>query len=170
MVRVMGTHADTIVGRLFREGYTAVQRFVRGRVHADAVDDVVSDVFVAVTSAVKEGRVADPSQAWLIGIARHKVVDHWRACGRQQRITERVRPHVQLVTQVEPEAIVVEADAVDGCFAALSPRHRRALTLKYADGQPVAAVASAMGMSLRASESLLARARRALAQELALAA
>jgi RNA polymerase sigma-70 factor, ECF subfamily len=48
----------------------------------------------------------------------------------------------------------------------LSDVERAALVLRYIDDMPVAAVATALGRSLEATESLLARARRHLRIEL----
>ncbi|MDT9151321.1 sigma-70 region 4 domain-containing protein, partial [Escherichia coli] len=45
---------------------------------------------------------------------------------------------------------------------ALKPQHRVALLLRYVDDLPVAEVARLLGKSVRATESLLVRARSAL--------
>src|SRR4051812_27032663 len=48
-------------------------------------EDVTSEVFMGAVDSVRRGRVDDVTTAWLIGIARHKLVDHWRQVEREQR-------------------------------------------------------------------------------------
>jgi RNA polymerase sigma-70 factor (ECF subfamily) len=51
----------------------------------------------------------------------------------------------------------LRAQAVLACLA---PQHRAALTLRYVDDLPVAQVADLLGRTVRATETLLVRARR----------
>ena len=48
-------------------------------------EDVTSEVFMGAVDAVKRDAVETVTTAWLIGIARHKLVDHWRRVEREQR-------------------------------------------------------------------------------------
>src|SRR3990170_8240892 len=48
-------------------------------------EDLTSETFLAAADAVRNGRVPDLSTAWLIGVARHKLVDHWRRRSREER-------------------------------------------------------------------------------------
>jgi DNA-directed RNA polymerase specialized sigma24 family protein len=41
-------------------------------------EDLTSETFMAAVDAVRRGRVPDLTMAWLVGVARHKLVDHWR--------------------------------------------------------------------------------------------
>ena len=40
---------------------------------------------MAAVDSIRRSTVADVTTAWLIGIARHKLVDHWRRAEREQR-------------------------------------------------------------------------------------
>src|SRR5262245_11901768 len=57
--------------------------FVRRRVPASDVDDVVQTVLVEALAAPARPRGEDELRRWLIGIARHKVVDHHRRASRE---------------------------------------------------------------------------------------
>ena len=41
-------------------------------------EDLSSEVFLAAVAAIEAGTLREPTVAWLIGVARHKLVDHWR--------------------------------------------------------------------------------------------
>lgn len=120
-------------------------------------EDLTSETFLAAVDAVRRGRVPELTTAWLIGVARHKLVDHWR---RQE--TERRK---LAVVGAEPLADDWEVD-LDAVLAhevlgSLGPHHRGALTLRYLDGLPVADVARHLDRTEGATEVLLVRARRA---------
>jgi RNA polymerase sigma-70 factor, ECF subfamily len=95
--------------------------------------------------------------AWLVGVARHKLVDHWRRVAREQRGLAAVHQ-----ASVDPWDEVLDANAAYAALSRLSPPQRLALTLRYLDGLPVADVAAHLGRSVHATETLLVRARAAL--------
>jgi RNA polymerase sigma-70 factor (ECF subfamily) len=98
--------------------------------------------------------------AWLIGVARHKLVDHWRRAGREQR---NLAAAASASSEVDdPWPSVIDTEATHAALARLSGPHRTALVLRYLDGLSVAEVADCMGRSLHATETLLVRARSAL--------
>ena len=103
-------------------------------------------------------RGADLTVAWLIGVARHKLVDHWRRQAREAR-------NLRLVPGDD-----AEPDGVDERFERartrevldeLGPHHRAALTLRYLDGLSVPEVAHHLDRTVHATEALLVRARNA---------
>jgi len=119
-------------------------------------EDLTSETFLAAVDAIKRDLVPTPSVAWLIGIARHKLVDHWRRVGRESR-------HLAAIAGdewVELDTVVDRGRAMD-VLAELNPSQRTALTLRHVDGLPVAEVAAVIGRSVHATETLLARARAA---------
>lgn len=108
-----------------------------------------------------DGR-SDPV-TWVVGIARHKLVDSFR---RQARDEHRLM-------QMQVRELAVGADdrswrrADDGeqlaaLLGRLPPLQRAALVLHYADGLPVREVARRIHKSESATESLLTRGRVAL--------
>ena len=103
----------------------------------------------------KGGRVESPA-AWIFGIARHKLLDHYRRRGRTES---------RFSTDIDVDIAVEAADdeARERAIAALAelPSTQRAvLVLHYMDGFSVAEVAAALERSVEAVESLLARGRR----------
>lgn len=62
---------------------------------------------------------------------------------------------------VTEQAVPAGGDAT-AALAALTPEHRTVLVLRYVDDLPVGDIARIVGRSVRATESLLVRARAAL--------
>lgn len=120
-------------------------------------EDLASDTFVGALKAVQDGKVEAVSTAWLVGIARHKLVDHWRARERE----DRSYPNVPEAHTADPWETKVDALDAQRVLARLGQHHRAALTLRYLDGLPVGQLADILGRTEDATEALLVRARRA---------
>jgi RNA polymerase sigma-70 factor (ECF subfamily) len=126
-------------------------------------EDLTSETFMAAVDGVQRGKIPDLTVAWLIGVARHKLVDHWRRREREDRKLKAV--------ESEPAADVDEWDQeVDAVVARdvlsnLGPHHQAALTLRYLDGLPVPEVAGHLGRTIHATEALLVRAKKAFREE-----
>ena len=108
-----------------------------------------------------DGR-SDPV-TWLIGIARHKLIDHFRECDREER--RRLRLVVRdLSADGEERAwhAFEERERLISALGRLTAMQRAAMILHYADGIPVRDVARELGRSESATESLLTRGRDAL--------
>jgi RNA polymerase sigma-70 factor (ECF subfamily) len=121
-------------------------------------EDLTAETFLAAVQAIQKNAVPDLTIAWLIGVARHKLVDHWRQQAREQS-------GLRLLSEAD-----VEEDTVDlhieraearAVLEQLGPHHRSALTLRYLDGLPVRDVADHLGRTVHATEALLVRARNA---------
>jgi RNA polymerase sigma-70 factor (ECF subfamily) len=122
-------------------------------------EDLTGDTFLAAVDAVQAGKVAALSTGWLIGVARHKLADHWRAREREERGLRLVGD-----TAAKPDdPWDAELDAVRAraVLDTLGAHHRAALSLRYLDGLPVAEVAGLLDRTVHATEALLVRARAA---------
>ena len=97
--------------------------------------------------------------AWLIGVARHKLVDHWRGRAREERKLERVHASQPAPVVELPPSIDVGSASV--ALAGLYPIYRAALVLRHVDDLSVPAVAAHLGRSIEATEQVLTRARAA---------
>ena len=64
-------------------------------------------------------------------------------------------------TVVEPWDVHLDSAHAHEVLALLAPQQRLALTLRYLDGLPVVQVASELGRTLHATETLLVRSRAA---------
>ncbi len=149
---------------LYDEAVAHVYGYVLARCRDRATaEDVTADVFLGAVDNVRRGVVGHVTTAWLIGIARHKLVDHWRRMEREQRRLEAVVADPTIASGVGFDDWDVQLDMLTARDALdhLGVHHRAALTLRYLDDLPVAAVADVLGRTVHATEALLVRARRA---------
>ncbi len=116
-------------------------------------EDLTSETFLAAASS--EGPV---TIGWLIGVARHKLVDHWRRQGRQERLRQAVE--ASSVPADDPWEIQLDRWRAREVLIRLAPQHRAALILRYLDGLGVPEAATVLDRSVAATEALLVRARR----------
>ena len=160
--------SDPALQMLYQRYLHVVWRYVyvRARRDENVVEDIVSDTFLA---AIRGLRDLDPEGGsvcgWLMGIARHKLADHWRQARRnrydspmpgtqQAGVSDRaVSPNCSLEAAEQKEQI---AEAV----AALPDEQRLVLEWKYVDGLSVRAIAGRVGRSEKAVEAVLYRARK----------
>ena len=115
-------------------------------------EDLTSEVFLAAVAAPD-----DVGVPWLIGTARHKLVDHWRRRAREQRLVDDAAED----GVHDPWDVELDALRARDVLASLGAHHRAALVLRHVDGLPVPEVAAHLGRTLHATEALLVRARRA---------
>lgn len=118
-------------------------------------EDLTSETFLAVAGSRKN---APLTVGWLIGIARHKLVDHWRWQARQERLLQAVEGLSS--DSDDPWEVEVDRLRAHGVLTRLAPQHRAALTLRYLDGLAVPEAATILDRSVAATEALLVRARR----------
>ena len=122
-------------------------------------EDLTAETFLAAVEAVRKEPPPELSAAWLVGVARHKLADHWRRAAREERGLREAdagRPDAD-----DPWDERLDAMVAREVLASLGPHHRAALTLRYLDGLPVPQVADHLGRTLHATEALLVRARAA---------
>lgn len=122
-------------------------------------EDLTSETFLAAADAVDRGTVASLTIAWLIGVARHKLVDHWRRSAREDRLL--VAVDAQPDPDPDPWDVQLDVMTAHRVLGDLGAHHRSVLTLRYLDGLPVREIAQLLDRTEHATEALLVRARRA---------
>lgn len=165
-LRVEPVSLDTIMSDQagFRVWYELalprVYRYLLARCGGDSdlAEELTQQTFVEGIRqrASFDGR-SDPV-TWLCGIGRHKLVDHFR---KSRRDTER---QLRIVSEwsagqsqawSQPEL----RSGVETALANLPGEQRIVMILRYLDQMPVREIASTIGRSEKATESLLSRAR-----------
>ena len=122
-------------------------------------EDPTAESFLAAVDAARKPAAPDPSVPWLIGVARHKLADHWRRVAREERGWRVLDSEAARVE--DPWQMVVDRIRAREVLDRLGAHHRAALTLRYLDGLPVPEVARHLDRTLHATEALLVRARAA---------
>jgi RNA polymerase sigma-70 factor (ECF subfamily) len=141
-----------------------IYRFVLRRCGGDVVlaEDLAQETFLAAARHFRT-TAGVPQTGWLYEVARRRLVDHWRSEAvkeRKLRLFLGGRAETQDVDAVEE---IVSGDRVAAALADLPASQQAAFVLHHLDGHSTRQVAETMGRSVKATESLLARARQNLA-------
>ena len=142
-----------------------VYAYVRHRLapRAEAVDDVVQDVFVAALDGLPRFTGASGLRAWLLGIARHKVEDYYR---RQLRAPESLDDDpggAGPAARTPPVDEAIDRGRIEArtrrVLRRLPEAYGVVLLWRYWENRSVREMAEATGKTEKAIEHLLARAR-----------
>ena len=151
--------------RLFyADASTVVYRYlVRATVGDRATaEDLSQETFAAVMLAARAGRSEALTIAWVMGVARHKLVDHYRRVEREQRRLERSWDSGPCLAGCTDSGH--DGGEIVDVLRLLNAEHRLVLVLKYYDELTADQIATTIGRSLDATNSLLSRARTAFAR------
>lgn len=154
-----GAFYDTAVGDVFRYFHkaTAGDRAL--------AEDLTQETFMAAVRSFNGGQPDAFTMPWIIGVARHKLIDHYRRQSREQRKLVMVW---NAGTRDEPATDLQDLTVAESMqmLRDLPPMHRVILALRYIDDLSVAEVAKLIGRSLSATQSMMVRARASLEQNL----
>jgi len=147
--------------RWYDEAVVRVYGYLYGRCGGDSdlAEELTQQTFIQALRHWEsfDGR-AEPT-TWLCAIARNKLTDHYRDLDRQERRRLRLIVREIEMPEVEVDRSVADREAVLHALRELPSLQRVALILRYVDGLSVREVASELGRSEDATESLLRRAK-----------
>ncbi|HET6793729.1 MAG TPA: RNA polymerase sigma factor, partial [Acidimicrobiales bacterium] len=92
-------------------------------------EDLTSETFLAAARSIADGRSDAWSVAWIIGVARHKLVDHWRRRAREERSLQAL----DWDDTEDPWPERFDEMAAVEALRTLGAHHQAALTLRYID-------------------------------------
>lgn len=149
----------------FDEALPHVYGYLSSRCSHDraTAEDLTTEAFLALLESAGRTGPEEMSIGYAIGVARHKLVDHWRRQARTERRFELLatRHEAERNEADDPAEVTLDALAAREALAALAAQHQAVLTLRYVDDLPVAEVAALLGRSVHATEALLTRAKAA---------
>lgn len=163
------------IERFYEAHVDGLYTFVFYRVGRDTslAEDVVQETF---TIALSKQADYDPARgsigSWLTVLSRNVIRDHMRAHKRSDELAttwDRIditlaQNFAAMAERPLPGEVLERAetrDLVHMAVANLPEQYRTALTRKYVDGESLETLAGEFGISVDATKSLLARARRA---------
>jgi RNA polymerase sigma-70 factor (ECF subfamily) len=130
----------------------------------ELAEELTQQAFVEAVHSYRRFRGEADATTWVISIARHKLVDHFRRVERDSRrlaaINARELGRGGRAASTPPTM----PDDIDDALAILPSLQRAALVLHYMDQLSVRDVAHTLGKSESATASLLARGRDAFRQ------
>jgi RNA polymerase sigma-70 factor (ECF subfamily) len=156
-----GTGGETPLASLYDRALPQVYGYLLPRCgSAVLAEDLTAATFMAAVAGAKQDRLPELTVAWLVGVARHKLVDHWRRADLERRRLGAIVTGAAAVD--DPWEAQLDVAAAHAALPRLPAHQRTALTLRYLDGLPVAEVAQELGRSLHGTGTLLVRAPAAL--------
>jgi RNA polymerase sigma-70 factor (ECF subfamily) len=160
---------------LYERYLTPVYQFVLARVgDPHLAEDVTSETFVAMVESIERLRGADELTfaAWLFGIARHRISDHYRRAQGQSALAGAIDPHDEPAAAEagDPLRVVVareEWSEVVASLGQLTEEQRTVLLYRCLLGYSTEEVARMLGRQVGAIRAVQFRALGALARHLA---
>ena len=148
----------------FRAGYDRVLPYVYSFVASRCggsgplAEELTQQTFVEATRRHSTFDGRSDVLTWLCAIARHKLADHYRRLERDERRRMRlVVREIRVTHDMSPATD--ERVAIERALGELPAAQRAALIFRHVDGLSVREIATLLGKSDTAVESLLARAR-----------
>lgn len=164
MSRQSDDGASLTFAELWSKSHHALGGFVRVHAPDPAIaEDIIQEVARQATEHFDRYDQSLPFTAWLVGIARQRIVDVYRERGRRPMIfsSEIVDSLSATFAQMQEQ----HDERIDGlrhCLDKLSERHRRVIELRYARHMSAQEIAENVGCSPRAVTSMQQRIREAL--------
>jgi RNA polymerase sigma-70 factor (ECF subfamily) len=123
-------------------------------------EELTSETMLAAVDALnRDARPSSLSTSWLLGIARHKLVDYWRRLAREEHSLRTIATRQGSEETEDPWDVHLDSLRARETLERLAAQHRTVLTLRYLDDLPVANVAEILDRTVHATEALLVRAR-----------
>ena len=142
-----------------------VYAYVRRRLipRADLVEDLVQEVFLAAWESLDKFRGDSSLRNWLLGIARHKVEDHYRKRLRELQLAEEEEgTESEPVSAHDLEEALAErqtGELTREVLSILPETYSVVLLWRYWENRSLRDIAVQTGRTEKAIERLLARAR-----------
>jgi RNA polymerase sigma-70 factor (ECF subfamily) len=140
-------------------------------------EDLVQETFLAALSSLDKFRGDSQLYTWLRSIALHKINDFYRRQAREPKPKESspdfdAMKQLEQIGDDEPETLsVMESEeirqSIRQVLGGLPHDYQKVLVMKYLEEMPVLEISQVMGRSPKSVEGLLARARKAMRDNLA---
>jgi RNA polymerase sigma factor (sigma-70 family) len=161
------TAAPQLAEELFNEHSRRIYAYcLRQLGSPEEAEDAVQATYLNACRSLMSGFEPDAAQAWLFKVAHNVCLTKQRSSYRRSRVE---RPHdLQAVqdTVAAPERSGDELFGLDDALAGLPEQQRNAILLREWQGLSYKEVASKLGLTQGAVETLIFRARRSLASAL----
>lgn len=156
-----------LFGLVVREYALPVRAYLAGQMyHRADVDDLAQEVFLAALEDLSAYRRGEDFWAWLRGIARHKLLNHYRSEARRGQAVERFRQAVaaRVADEYDRLAAADRAELVERLLACITrlPDRLRAVVRAGLDGRRAADLAAALNTTVGAVYALHYRANQLL--------
>lgn len=157
--------AEPALINVYRETVRPLHRFIALRAGGsrELIEDVLQEVYLRAIEVWHAGHPPREPLPWLRTLARNLLINYYR-----QRKMQSLDPALmsEIVDATEPAADPRAVALIQWALAELPDRHARLIEGFHLDGQSTRDIAAALGLSERAVEGRLHRARQALRKKL----
>jgi RNA polymerase sigma factor (sigma-70 family) len=140
------------IAAAFAEQQGRLRAFVRRQVDDAAdVEEIVQDVFYELVVAYRLLRPIEHLAAWLVQVARHRIIDRFRAARRAEPQAEKLLESLELPPGAGPEveySRAVLADALEAALADLPPEQREVFIAHELEGRSFKEMARLTGVGV----------------------
>jgi len=163
-----GPSSNADFRRLFDEHHRAIQAYCARRLAPEDANDATAEVFLVTWRKIDSAPSGDEARLWLYGIAKNVTRNQQRSARRSGRLHGKLaglasHPVPDPATQIVQRADYAEVlEALDR----LPETDREVLRLRNWEELSAAEISSVTGLSVRAVETRLSRARKRLARSL----
>ncbi len=162
LLRAMARGDEGAIETFYRAYGDPVLRFIYRRVPQSFEDaqEITHDTFLTALNLASNYRGDASAYGWVCGIARIRIVDHYRRQGRGKRIPQERIVSLDEVRDLRSQAGEPSAaDEVDALLRTLSADEREAMMMRYVDELSIREIAQILRRSEKAIENLIARAK-----------
>ena len=151
--------------RLWLEAEPAVRAFVFAAISSFSdAEDVVQKVALTVARRFHEYDTGRSFEAWVIWLAKSRVIDHYRVAGREKLVfSESLLDQLGHSLVTRQTAKSDRAAALEQCIEKLPEKSRQLLELRYEDGASAEEMAASLKSSAGSVRVMLHRIRNLLA-------
>ena len=155
-----------VFDRLYQHALPRIYGYLYHRLsgRTAVAEEITQDVFLTAVGLIRRGTVIQAPVPWLFGIARHKLLEHYRRERSDAGPTRSWEDWRDGEAEDDPAWVAPWDD--DGwqdrtlsALALLPAPQRQALILRHLDGHSVPEISGILDRSVHAVESLLARGR-----------
>lgn len=152
--------------------HAGLRAFIAKRVANEAeADDIVQDVWLKMQQGLDGLKDQSRLISWIYRIARHAIIDHYRAPGRRREMPAGLAADLETHQSLSSRAAASDDSGqlrteLAGCLRPmieqLSEDYRQAVTMVDLEGLTQRAAAAQLGLSLSGMKSRMQRGRRQL--------
>lgn len=164
----MTRKSEDIFAILARENELALVAFVRACVHDDSSsDDIVQETLLTAWRTLDRFDRERPFIAWLRGIAKNKILEHYRACATTRQYAASFTPEMigriaqehDRLTSGPGDTFADRLASLRQCIDSLDPNDRYIVEYHYRDRQSCRTIAAHIGFNFETIKKRLQRAR-----------
>ncbi len=146
--------------RFYKNHHPRLLSYIASRVKTrEDAEEIAQDAFLSFLDSLPLFSFRASLWTFLVSIARHEIADYFRRLYAKKAIK-----YVPFVDQIYTKPLYSAdqtAQAFNAAIIKLTPKHQTIILWKYEDGLSIKQIAGRLGISLKAAESRLFRARQA---------